>query len=173
MTFWQQIQDVVSKIDWGIVTGIIALIFTAISLQVQRKHNRLSVKPIGIISVGDYENELTVYLENKGTGPLIIKNLSVTNQNGKIEKAIIDFFGVEFKNVVWDTFVPDMDERVILPNESKTLIKLTGNSSDKKFARIREKVRKVLAQLQVELLYQDIYENDMPKKIRKLDWFAR
>ena len=173
MTFWQQLQDVVSKIDWGLVTGIIALIFTAISLQVQRKHNRLSVKPIALVSVGDYENELAVHLQNKGTGPLIIKSLSFIDQNGKTEKAIIDFFGSDFKNVVWSTFVADIDGWTILPNETKTLIKLNGDSADKEFVRVRDKVRKVLAQIQVELLYQDIYEKDMPKKIRKLDWFAR
>lgn len=173
----QQFQDTLSKVDWGvitgIVTGVIALIFTAISLQVQRKHNRLSVKPIAIVSVGDYETELAVYLQNKGMGPLIIKNLSFTSQNGKTEKAIIDFFGTDFKNVEWSTFVADIDGWAILPNETKTLIKLNGDSADKKFTLVRNKVRKVLAQLQVELLYQDIYENDMPKNTRKLDWFAR
>jgi hypothetical protein len=169
----QQIQDGLSKIDWGLVTGVIALIFTAISLQVQRKHNRLSVKPIALVSVGDYENELAVHLQNKGMGPLIIKKLLFIDQNGKTEKAIIDFFGSDFKNVVWSVFVADIDGWTILPNETKTLIKLNGNSADKEFVRVRDKVRKVLAQIQVELLYQDIYEKDMPKKIRKLDWFVR
>jgi hypothetical protein len=170
---WQQIQGELSKIDWGLVTGVIALIFTAISLQVQRKHNRLSVKPIAIISVGDYENELAVHIQNKGTGPLVIKKLSFSNENGKTEKAIINFFGSEFKDVIWSTFVADIDSWTILPNEAKTLIKLNGDSTDKEFVQVRNKVRKVLAQIQVELLYQDIYENNMPKKIRKLDWFAR
>ena len=170
---WQQIQDGLSKIDWGLITGIIALIFTAISLQVQRKHNRLSVKPIAIISAGDYQDELAVHVQNKGTGPLIIKELSFTDENGKTKKAIIDFFGSDFKGVVWSTFVADIDGWAILPNETKTLIKLNGDSTDKDFVRVRDKVRKVLAQIQVELLYQDIYENNMPKKVRKLDWFAR
>jgi hypothetical protein len=142
-------------------------------LQVQRKHNKLSVKPIAIVSVADYENELAVRLQNKGTGPLIIKNLSFTDSSGKIEKSIIDFIDSSFKNVVWSTFVADIGGWAILPNETKTLIELNGDSADKEFVRVRDKVGKVLAQIQVELLYQDIYENDMPKKIRKLDWFAR
>lgn len=170
---WQQILDVLAKIDWGIVTGVIALIFTAVTLQVQRKHNRLSVKPIAIISVGDYLNELAVYLQNKGTGPLIIEDLSFTDQSGKREKSIIDFFGLDFRNVFWSTFVSDIDGWAILSGETKTLIKLEGDSTDKDFLLVREKARKVLAPIQVELLYQDIYENDMPKKVRKLDFFAR
>lgn len=170
---WQQILDILAKIDWGIVTGLIALIFTAVALQVQRRHNRLSVKPIAIISVGDYLNELAVYLQNKGTGPLIIKDLSFGDQSGRKEKSIIDFFGSDFRSVVWSTFVSDIDGWAILPGETKTLIKLEGDPTDKDFLLVREKVREVLASIQVELLYQDIYENDMPKKIRKLDFFAR
>ena len=170
---WQEIQDGLSMIDWGLVIGVIALFFTAISLQVQRKHNRLSVKPIAIVSVADYENVLAVRLQNKGTGPLIIKNLSFIDQNGKTKKALIDFFGSDFKNVVWSTFVADIDGWAILPNEAKTLIELNGDLTDNEFVRVRDNVRKVLAQIQVELIYQDIYEKDMPKKIRKLDWFAR
>jgi hypothetical protein len=160
-------------IDWGVVTGVIALIFTAVTLMIQRKHNRLSVKPIAIISVGDYINELTVCLQNKGTGPLIIKNLSFTDQSGRKENSIIDFFSSDFREVVWSTFLSDIDGWAILPGESKTLIKLDGDSTDKDFVLVREKVRKVLATIQVELLYQDIYENDMPKKVRRLDFFAR
>jgi hypothetical protein len=169
----QQILDFITKIDWGVIIGIIALLFTAISLQVQRKHNRLSIKPIAIISVGDYENQLAVYLQNKGTGPLIIENLSIALDNDRKEKAIIDFFDSNFKNVVWSTYVANIDGWAILPGESRTLIKLDGNPTDENFICIRDNIRKVLASLQVELQYKDIYENRMPKKIRKLDFFAR
>jgi hypothetical protein len=126
-----------------------------------------------MISVGDYLNELVVFLQNKGTGPLIIKQLSVTSESGRKEKSIIDFFGSGFGNVVWSTFVADIDGWAILPGEAKTLIKLDGDPADKEFVLIRGEVRKALASLQVELLYQDIYGHSMPKKVRKLDFFAR
>lgn len=170
---WQQAQDILARIDWGAVIAFFALIFTAITLRVQRKHNRLSVKPIAIISAADYENELAVYLQNKGTGPLIIKELSFIIQDGRKENALIDFFDSDFDNVSWSTFVKDINGWAILPNESKTLIKLNGYPEDEEFLLLRERVRRVLAPIQVELLYQDIYENDMARKVRKLDWFAR
>jgi hypothetical protein len=169
----QEIMELLTKFDWGIVIGIIALIFTAITFRVQRKHNRLSVRPIAIISVGDYENKLTVSIQNKGTGPLIIKDLSITSENGKIEKAIINYFDSDYDHVVWSTFCADIDGWAILPGETQTLIKLDGNPADEDFVLIRNRVRKVLASLKVELRYQDIYEIDMPKKVRKLDFFAR
>jgi hypothetical protein len=169
----QQIQDCLLKIDWGVIIGLIALVFTAISLQVQRKHNRLSVKPIAIISVGDFEDELAVHLQNKGTGPLIIKSLSFSDQNGRTEKAIINFFGSDYKNIVWSMFIADIDGWSILPSETKTLIMFKGDSANKEFIHNRDRIRKVLAQIRVEVLYQDIYGNNMSKKTRKLDWFAR
>lgn len=170
---WQQILDILTRIDWGIVTGAIALVFTAVQLHLQRKHNRLSVKPIAIISAGDYLNKLAVCLQNKGTGPLIIKNISFVDQSGRKEKSIIDFFDSEFRDVVWSTFMSDIDGWAILPDETKTLIELDGDPTDQDFLFVRKRVRSVLASIQVDLLYQDIYENDMPRKVRKLDFFAR
>lgn len=167
------IQDGFSKIDVGVVISVTALLFAAISLQFQRKHNRLSVRPIAMIILGDFENELAVHLQNKGTGPLIIKKLSITDQSGRTNKAIIDFFASDIYKVVWDVFVADIDGWAILPSETKTLIRLKGDSEDKEFVHSRDEIRKVLAQLQIELLYQDIYEKNMPKKVRKLDWFSR
>jgi len=170
---WNQFLSYFANLDWGLIIGVVALIFTAISLRMQQKHNRLSVTPIAIISVGDYLDELAVYLQNKGTGPLIIQQLSFLGENGRREKSIIDFFGEDFRRIIWSTFVEDIDGWAILPGETKTLVKLEGNPSNKNFKLNRQKVRKVLSEIQVELVYHDIYGNVMPKKIRKLDYFAR
>ena len=170
---WQKIVDFMVNVDWGVVTGGVALIFAAITLQVQRKHNRLSVKPIAIITIADYMDRLSVYLRNEGNGPLIIKDLSFTDDKGRKEKAIIDYFGTEFEGVVWSTFTGDIDGWAILPSEKINLIEFIGESTDKNFIVVREKVRKVLAPIKVELIYQDIYENEMPPKSRALDFFAR
>lgn len=166
---WQNLFKMIANINWDTVIGFTAIIFTAISLYMQRKHNRLSVKPIAIISVGDYEHEIAVYLQNKGTGPLIIKDLSFTDGQTK-EKALIDFFGSEFNDVAWTTFVADIDGWAILPGETKTLIK-KNISKDEIF--VLNKMRKILSKIEVNLKYQDVYEKDMPLKTRKLDFFAR
>ena len=169
----QRILDILANFDWGIVVGVIALYIAARSLRIQREHNRLSVKPIAIISVGDYLDELAVYLQNKGTGPLIINDLSFLSDNGRKEKSLVRFFDTDFDDVVWSTFVDEIDGWAILPGDTKTLIKLEKNPSIKDFSRTRNRVREILATIQVKLDYQDIYENDMPSKTRKLDFFAR
>ncbi len=171
----QQItRDVLQGIDWGAVTiGVIALIFTAITLFVQRKHNRLSVKPIAIITVADYESRISVYLHNRGIGPLIIKKLSFTNENGKQVSSLIEFFGNEFDDVVWSTFTGNIDGWAVLPGKHETLLELTGDETDSSFITDRNRVRKILALIKVEIHYQDIYEQDMPIKTRPLVFFAR
>lgn len=168
-----QLQEVISKIDWGLVIGLIALFFTAITLQVQRKHNRLSVKPIPNVISNDYEDVLVVGLENKGIGPLIIKDLSFTNQSGERQKDIISFFNLGFEGVVWTTFAANMDGLAVVPNGTETLIQLNGELADGEFGVIRDKVRAVLADIKVVLIYQDIYGNNMPKMIRSLGFFGR
>lgn len=169
----QFLDSILAVTDWGAVTGVIALVFAAISLRVQQKHSRLSVKPIAIISVADYQDRISVYLQNQGTGPLIIKKLLFTDEGNRTRSSLIEFFGAEFSNVVWRTFAGNITGWAILPGEHKTLIELVGDPLDDSFAANRNRVRKVLAPLKVEVHYQDIYEKDMPTKTRTLDWFAR
>ena len=169
----QFLDSILAATDWGAVTGVIALVFAAISLRVQRKHNRLSVKPIAIISAADYKDRISVYLQNQGTGPLIIKKLLFTDEDNGTSSSLIEFFGAEFSNVVWRTFTGNIDGWAILPGEHKTLIELVGDPLDDNFAASRNRVRKVLAPVKVKVHYQDIYEKDMPVKTRTLDWFGR
>lgn len=167
-----EVFDFLGNINWGIVTGFAAIILTIVTIRDQRKHNKLSVKPIAIISVADYEERLAVNLQNQGNGPLIIEKLLIKN-NDEEKSSIIDFFETGFEDVVWSTFTADIDGWSILPASHRTLIELIGNPSDKKFIAKRNRVRKVLANLKVEVQYQDIYENKMPVKVRDLDFFAR
>lgn len=169
----QIIHDILGKTDLGaVVIGIIALLFSAITLYIQRKHNKLSVKPIAIITVVDYEGIIGVYLENRGTGPLIIKKLLLTNEHGREESALIEFFGDEFKDIKWSTFTGTREGWAILPGKYERLIELKGDSTDKNFITTRDRVRGILAPVRVELHYQDIYEKDMPIKTRNLYSFA-
>ena len=137
------------------------------------KHNKLSVKPIAIITVADYESRISVYLQNRGTGPLIIKKLLFSDKSGREERSLIKFFGEEFNDVEWSTFMENIDGWAILPGKYENLLELEGNPTDKVFIAIRNRVREKLAPIHVELHYQDIYEKDMPIKTRSLDFFAR
>lgn len=63
----------------AIVISIISIIFTTTFSILQVKHNKNSVRPIASILLNDYENLLSVYIENVGTGPLTITKLSCSD----------------------------------------------------------------------------------------------
>lgn len=169
----QKTLDIIRNIDWGVVTGLIALFTALAGLYLQRTHDKLSVKPIGMITFRDYIDNIAVSLQNKGIGPLIIKDISVTDESGRKEESIIAFFGQEFVNVIWSDYIGDITDWAILPGESKTLIEYGGDPNDREFDNNRERVRRILAQLQIEVQYQDVYEKSMPTIERNLDWFRR
>jgi hypothetical protein len=170
----QFLHSILAGTDWGaVIIGLVALVFAAISLCVQRKHNRLSVKPIAIITFADYEDRISVYLQNQGTGPLIIKKLLFTDELDRKRSSLIEFFGAEFSGVIWSTFTGNINGWAILPGQHKTLIELVGDPQEHDFVANRKRVRKVLAQIKAEVHYQDIYEKDMPIRTRTFDWFAR
>lgn len=169
----ENLSALISTIDWGLITASIALLLSIVTIRDQRKHNKLSVRPIAMISVADYVDRLAVNLQNQGTGPLIIEKLLVTDSNGNERNSIIEFFDDGFEDVTWSTFTGGINGWAILPGSQRTLIELVEDSSDKKFVAKRNKVRKVLAGLKVIVHYQDIYEQKMPVKVRSLDFFAR
>ena len=168
----EKLFNLIATIDWGIVIAFVAILLTIMTIRDPRKHNKLSVRPIAIISVADYEDRLAVNLQNQGTGPLIIEKISIINNN-EIRSSIIEFFDTDFEDITWSTFIGDIDGWAILPGSQRTLIEIVGDSRDKKFIAKRNRVRKVLANLKIEVRYCDIYEQKMPIKVRSLDFFAR
>lgn len=162
-----------ASLDWAFIIGLLASIATVASFWIQRRHNILSVRPIAEILVGDYENRLVAVIENKGTGPLIIKEFIVRNSAGIERKSVIGFFGVEFADVTWTMFLPDVDGQAILPGERKVLLELIGSPDSPDFFSQRDRVRRILSGLEAELHYQDIYKRSMPVKKRKFEFFSR
>jgi len=59
----------------ALIVSVVTVAISAWSGLVNRKHMRLSVRPVAAIPVADFENRLGVWLSNKGLGPLRIKAL--------------------------------------------------------------------------------------------------
>lgn len=155
------------------IMGFLASAATVASFWTQRIHNRLSVRPIAEVLVGDYEDRLVVVLENKGIGPLIIKKFLVKNEMGSEKNSVIEFFETGFSDVVWKMFITDLEGLAILPGERKVLLELIGNPTDEEFASKRNRVRRLLGTLEATIHYKDIYGKLMPKKVRKFNFFRR
>jgi hypothetical protein len=70
----------------ALVLSLISLWISIAALRHQRKHNRLSVRPLAYIMIGDYEDRVFVKLTNNGTGPMIIKSIKVINASNPSEQ---------------------------------------------------------------------------------------
>jgi len=158
---------------FALLVALISIILTFASLWIQRRHNFKSVTPIANISLSDYENDIAVKISNFGTGPLIIKPLTVTQQNAPPSKNIISLMPDLPDGVTWTTFFENAENFAITPTNSITLIRLAGNDVDKNFSTARDIVRRHLRKLKLTLEYQDIYGRRMPKNTQDLKWFGR
>ncbi len=158
----------------AVFISFLSILIGALSLRMQRSHNRKSVKPIGNILFSDYENLIAVNIKNTGIGPLIIKKLEVTNSSKSPRNNIIDWMPQHPKDLTWSNFLSIGTNFVIPPNQSLNIIELkTGQNISKTFAEFRDEIRKVLSDLTIELVYVDLYNKKQPVNRKELRWFGR
>lgn len=162
------------------LTAILALAISGLSifltwktLRAQKAHNRISVKPIGEVGVGDYEDNIFVSLRNVGLGPLIIKKVSVFDGTNSIDKPLIEFMPELRDDCAWEDFRANVSERALLAGSELILIKLSGTTSDSIYVWNRDNVRKELAKLSIVFEYTDMYETKSVVEIQDLLWFER
>lgn len=163
------------------VLAAVACAIAVISLRVSRKtlehqqeHNRLSVRPIPSIVVGDYENRLFVKIVNNGVGPLLIKKIRTPGSTDP-EQALIFHMPELLPNVLWTNFVEETSGRSVQPGSELMILDFDSGSSNSqaRYSLSRDRVRDVLGALSVELQYTDVYNSDLPTISRDLKWFHR
>jgi len=153
--------------------ALIAIVLTYISLRMQHRHNLKSVTPIANIELSDYENLLSVGIRNSGVGPLIINQFEAKDKNGRLADNIIGLMPNLPNGFCWDTYYENLKNFSIIPSQSITLLKLTGNNEDFDFCKVRDTIRKCLSEIKITLTYRDIYGRNMPKNHKDMKWFAR
>ena len=177
MTIFQKILDNPQAIIafCALLVSIISIILTILTLKEQKRHNLKSVRPIGRITVGDYENDIYVSILNNGIGPLIIKSFKAKNSKISSTTGLIDIVPTDINNnVIWTDFASNFDNRAIKAGERLYLLRLTfEEKADQQQENIKTRLRNFLKDLTVELQYTDIYEKRTYTIERKLDWFGR
>jgi hypothetical protein len=163
------------------ILAAVACVIAVISLQVSRKtlqhqheHNRMSVRPLASIMVGDFENRLYVKLVNNGVGPMIITRLIVPGAT-EPNRALIFHMPDLHPKVFWTTFVEDTSGRSIQPGSEIVLLDLDSASSASagQFTLSRNLVRTALGKLALEVHYTDVYNTAFVPVSRDLKWFHR
>lgn len=174
------VANAVAAIGSAVLAGI-AVLLSLVSVYVsnaalrhQREHNRLSVRPLAYITLGDYENWLFVKLRNNGTGPMIIKSLSIVGAQDE-SKPLVNAMPQLHPNVSWTNFVEDCSGRSIPAGGELVLLDLSSESSSSQgqYALSRDNVRLALGKLEIRAEYTDIYGTELPISKRKLGFFHR
>ena len=153
----------------AIIVSLISLWVAIRALSAQKKHNKLSVKPIAHFSKGDYEDKIFIKLKNYGMGPLQITQFDVVKEKSNFKRLIDSFDGLASK-ITWNTFTDDIEGRVLAPQNEFTLIEATFNSTE---LEIRDAIRRSLSKTALKVQYKCIYNEAQPEVQEKLDWFAR
>lgn len=148
----------------AVIISIISMIFTTVFSILQVKHNKNSVRPISAIQVNDYEDLLSVEIENVGTGPLTITKLIAKNDIQQASELIELLPPI---GQPWSTFVEKVDGWTIPAGEKIVLVELQPLND-----KIKKTIRRSLAKTTIVLHYTDIYKTKFYDE-RKLDFFGR
>lgn len=159
----------------AVIVSISALGLSIYVAWLQRRHMKLTVKPIPAITFGDYENEIKVYLENNGLGPLHIIQfrVGVIGDKKKNKKSLVDCMDKLPFIPEWETFVHDQDHRYLRQGESSDLLCYKGDDNLEEFQLKRDEIRKILSKLEVEIIYSSVYDTEKLTYKRNLEWFGR
>lgn len=159
---------------FALVISVVSVYFARSSLKHQEEHNRLSVRPLCYVTLGDYEHRLFVKLRNNGTGPLLLESVRIKGAEDEMAPLIRAMPDLP-PNCDWVDFVEDIEGRSISPGDELMLLELSAENCDptEAFPQPRDLIRKQLGKLEVHVHYTDIYGSSLPEAVRSLIWFHR
>lgn len=167
-------------IDADTSIAICALIVSLISLATSiyfsicaRDHNRKSVKPIPFLLQPDFENRIAIIVQNKGTGPLILKKAQAVNSTDGRFGHLMDLIPKPPEGVLFRNFNRILQIRAIRPGEQVELIDLPVSLDNPMAVKYRDDLRQALGHMTIELTFTDVYDTRFPVYAIKLDWFHR
>ena len=158
----------------AVVLSLVSLYVAYAALKHQRGHNRLSVRPLAYIMLGDYQNQLFVKIINNGTGPMIVQAVVVDGAKEPM-RPLVEAMPALLPKVMWTSFVEDCSNRSVPAGGELVLIDLSAasSSSNGQFELSRDKVRFALGKLAISVSYTDIYHSKLPIATRNLKFFHR
>jgi hypothetical protein len=135
---------------------------------------RLSVRPIGVIILDDYEDRIAVIIENRGTGPMLIDEFCVL-RDGKVvvKNSLVYAGGLPFDENYTVNFVAGINGIVLLPTQTVLLLQAEGSATDESFTKYRTSLREYLSKLTFQVKYHDVYQKSQAPTVRTGAWFAR
>ena len=155
----------------AVILSVASMALAVIFSQLQVVHNKKSILPVPSIQITNYKNNISVRIENVGTGPMIIKNINCVmrdkEQKEKHEKLLINFLPHEY------TYVTCFFDEKIIPNftipvgSNMMLMKISAPNDTQ-----RNNLREVLSKITIYIEYTDVYNSKFREYSRDLHLFA-
>ncbi len=148
-------------------------------IEIQNRHNILSVKPIMNVGHFDYENSINVTLRNVGMGPAYIKRITITNNINEEKNTLLDWMPDLQPGITYSFYASVYKDFWFRPQVESSLLKLDAKKTTdsdgltQAFKKSREDVRKTLKDLTVKVIYTDMYESEDFTYSFNLDYFGR
>jgi hypothetical protein len=160
----------------ALFVSIASVFFSARALRIQREHNYKSLKPIGVISAADYENKIFIRVDNCGVGPLVIKEVIVKNKTINASTVIDILPDQLIARITWADFATNLESKSIPVGENLHLLRWEADEigfEQQKTIEDRRDIRNALKDITVIVEYTDIYEKNIFKVERSMEWFGR
>jgi hypothetical protein len=162
--------------NWEVIIAISALfisvfgaIITYLTFKNQRIHNIKMIKPILQIGQWDYENKTYIELRNDGLGPAMVDKIKV-NKKKKSKTCIYHWLPEKLPGEMnYKNYLTGHENFVIKANDSIALIEIPIDPDNKEQIKYREKIRKIISELEIRIVYSDLYGNKM-KTLDKEFW---
>jgi len=177
----------------GVLAPVMALIGVYITIrisEISEKRNETAIekeemahRPLLYLYCGDYENHLSIAIQNKGLGVLMLKSYKIVHLSDS-SKDVSSFYELvkEFDKHL-ENYTGDMNSEIIMANEEKELFKAINPWKDNtktefkkdhdEFKEMTNKIRKILKDYSIKIEYTDIYGEKQFSYERDLSLYGR
>ena len=140
----------------ALAMSIVSIWYTHRSLSIQRKHNKLSVRPIPRVISHNYSNLISVELINSGTGPLIIRKIIAFNDYESCSD-LLSILPTPPLGITWDGYMKNLPNDVLSPDQKFTLIRISEDNPRSEKGKFLNIARVSLSNVNICIEYTDIY----------------
>ena len=130
-------------------------------LNMQRRHNRLSVKPVPSIETINLVQKVSISLRNIGPGPCFISGFKVVKDD-KSFRSVFAALPKRPESVKWDRYTPAGDF-VIAAGESALLVSYTNRWRSEESGPFLDEVKAALNGLVISFSYTDVYGSEFER----------
>jgi hypothetical protein len=133
---------------------------------------QLKMRPLIHIGYRDSEAKISINMINKGAGPLMITKYYFQNEKdpSDIKPHIFDLLN---KNYMYDNYSGNQINTVLSAGATVNLFRLEGNPSEKEYKKVKNSIREEFSKYKIVIEYKDVYDKQMPRYERSLEWFGR